>query len=390
MAIFATSPRVSVIVACAWLWSAALSAGAATGYQEHDLVSNVLGLAPTRDTNLRNPWGIAASGTSPLWVANNASGTSTVYDGNGIPQPPTPPPPLVVTMPPGFGTTVPESPTGAVFNGSANFAGSRFLFATEQGTIDGWQAANGNTAVRMFAAADGARYTGLAVNQASDTLFAADFTHGGIDVFQSNSTNSALVEITVPSGFTDPNLPSGYAPFNIQAIGSTLWVTYARVDPATHEETPGAGLGLVDRFDEAGNLLGRFASPGGVLNAPWGVALAPADFGVFSNAILIGNFGDGLINAFAPNGTFLGALADTLGQPIVIGGLWGLEFGNGSNGAAANQLYFAAGIHQEVDGLFGYIASLGGTPPASTVTEPPAAALLLAALLLLGAIRQRR
>jgi uncharacterized protein (TIGR03118 family) len=231
--------------------------------------------------------------------------------------------------------------------------------------------------VKVDNSASAASYTGLAV--AGSFLYAANFAQGRIDVF-----DSSFAATTLPGGFTDPNLPAGYSPFNIQNLGGQLYVTYAQI--ANGDEVKGAGLGFVDVFDTNGSLVRRLAT-GGTLNAPWGLALAPSDFGEFSNALLVGNFGDGLINAFNPaTGLLLGHLADALNSPIAIDGLWGIGFGNDGNAGPHNALFFAAGIEDEAHGLFG---SLTATTP-TTVPEPGTLGLMGGLIpLLLWNVRRR-
>jgi uncharacterized protein (TIGR03118 family) len=303
-------------------------------------------LADQTDPQLVNPWGIASSGGSPFWVSDNGAGVSTLYNSSGTKQG------LVVTIPP------PATPTGVVFNSNSasSFNGDVFIFATEGGTIDGWRGALGTNAETLMMDPD-AVYKGIAIaTQATGTyIYAADFRQGHIAVLAGAVGTPAL-----PGTFTDPTLPSGYAPFNIQNINGSLLVTYALQDASGHDEISGAGFGFVDRFDLNGNFLQRLIS-NGPLNAPWGLAIAPADFGLFSNDLLVGNFGDGRINAFDPlTGTLLGTLLDTSGNPLEIPGLWGLRVGNGGNGGDPNFVYFAAGIpgpdSVEDHGLFGSLS----------------------------------
>jgi uncharacterized protein (TIGR03118 family) len=318
------------------------SSEAVTRYQQTNLVSDVPGLAANTDPNLVNPWGIAYSPSLPFWVANNGTGVATLYNGAGTPQA------LVVTIPPAA-----SKPTGLVFNGGSNFELSpnqpaRFLFATEGGTIAGWQ---GGTTAATQVITTGAVYTGLAIgnNGSGDFLYAANFSAGNINVF-----NSTFAPTSLAGGFTDPNLPSGYAPFNIQNLGGSLFVTYAV--KIGNDNISGVGNGIVDVFDLKGNLSRRLIS-NGVLNSPWGLAPAPSSFGTFAGDLLVGNHGDGLINAFDPTtGASLGTLADKNGTPIFIDGLRGLIFGNGGNGGDANTLYFTAGPDDGAHGLFGSLA----------------------------------
>jgi uncharacterized protein (TIGR03118 family) len=348
----------------------------ASPFAQTNLVSNVPGLAANFDANLKNPWGMSFSGTSPIWVSNQGSNNATLYTGAGVPQA------LVVTVPPT--SPPPTGPTGQVFNsaGAGNFlspangVASNFIFATLAGSIDAWNGSNGTTA-SVVVPPSGGVYTGLAIgnNGSGNFLYAANFGGGHIDVF-----NSSFAPTSLAGSFTDPNLPAGYVPYNIQNVGGKLYVEYATVDPITHEAAEGAGLGVVDVFDTNGNFLQRIHS-GGQLNAPWGIAIAPAGFGEFGGDVLVGNFGDGTINAFDPiTGNYVGTLRDSSGNPIVNDGLWGIAFGNSS--ANPNALYFTAGIHDEADGLFGEIQA---------VPEPAAMALVAMGFLgLVGIARRRR
>ncbi|MDD5034045.1 MAG: TIGR03118 family protein [Methylococcaceae bacterium] len=340
-----------------------ISGPALAGYVQHNLVTddqrNLVnsGYAPADhiDSNLVNPWGIARSASSPFWVSDNGTGVSTLYNGLGNPLP------LVVTVPG-------ANPTGQVFNGNAsnflvNGSGARFLFATEAGILSGWN--GGTSAITVVDnSARGAIYKGLAIDDTGGSLYAANFGAGTIDSFDHNFSP------TLAGMFTDPTLPAGYAPFNIQNLGGQLFVAYAfKANPGDTDETAGAGLGIVDVFDTQGKWLKRLINNGSVLDAPWGVAIAPSDFGEFSHDLLIGNFGDGLIHAFDPStGVFEGTLSDTSHKPIKIDGLWGLSFGNGGQ---SNVLYFAAGINDEAHGLFGSL---------SAVNEPATLPLLLLGL----------
>lgn len=326
----------------------------ASSFSTTPLVSDGgLGAAHT-DPHLINPWGIAFNPNGFVWIADNGSSTSTLYDGNGVPQT------LVVAIP--AGATGPANPTGIVYNGSSDFkvtqngvsGASAFLFDGEGGTIAGWSPAvngtNAVTAVDMGAA--GAIYKGLAIASyaGANYLYAADFGLGAVEVYDTN-----FQKVTLPGGsFTDPMLPAGYAPFGIQAINGKLYVSFAQRAGSGPDEVDGAGLGFVDVFDTSGAMLQRLVS-GGSLNAPWGMAMAPANFGSFSNMLLVGNFGDGKINAFDPGtGAMVGTLG-TAGTPIVIDKLWGIAFGNGLNSQPTNTLFYTAGPGDEAHGLYGRI-----------------------------------
>jgi uncharacterized protein (TIGR03118 family) len=326
------------------------------GFVQTNLVSDIPGLAANTDPNVKNPWGIASSATSPFWVSDNGTGVSTVHNSSGTPLS------LVVTIPPAPGASGAGNPTGVVFNGSSDFvvggttSPAIFLFASENGTISGWAPPLGTTAaIQVDNSAAGAVYKGVTIgnNGSQNFLYAANFGSNTIDVF-----NGVFTPTMSPGAFTDPNLPAGFAPFNVQNLGGTIFVTYAKVDPADPEEDlPGPGNGFVDQYDANGTLIRRLISDS-VLNSPWGLAIAPDGFGKFANSLLVGNFGDGRINAFDPvTGDFLGFLKDTSGDPIEIEGLWGLRVGNGGDGGDPDKVYFAAGINDENNGLFGSLAS---------------------------------
>jgi len=331
------------------------AADASDIYHQTNLVSDLPGVALIQDPDLVNPWGISMSATSPFWVANNGSGTSTLYAGdvNGSPFVKNA---LVVSIPGGL-------PTGTVFNTgaatdfivSAGTASGRatFLFASQVGIVSGWSPAVPPPApskqAQVGATAD-AVYTGLAIGQVGTAtyLYAADFEHGKIDVY-----DKAFHAATLDGSFSDRNIPNSYSIFNIQNLGGKLYVTYAQQNHREPDEETDRGSGFVDVFDTSGHLLQRLIN-GNHLRAPWGVALAPANFGAFSNALIVGNFGDGQLHAFDPeSGKYLGALKDESGKPVVIDGLWGITFGNGGNGGDRNALYFASGPDDEMHGLFG-------------------------------------
>ncbi len=332
------------------------------GYIQHNLVSDISGLADYLDPNLVNPWGISSPPSGTFWIANNGTGTSTLYNSSGIPQA------LVVSLPS-------PNPTGQVFNANSSFFGDRFIFAAENGTISGWRSAlTSSAALRVDNSASGAVYKGLTID--SNELFAANFSDGKIDVFSANYLPVVL------GGFLDPSLPVGYAPFNIQNIGGKLFVAYAMQDSTGKNELAGAGKGYVDVYDTNGNLLQSLIT-GGALNSPWSFALAPSDFGDFSNDLLVGNFGDGRINAFDPTtGVFRGVLANGFGNPLVIDGLKGITFGNGGTGGAKNELYFTAGINNGTDGLFGSLSVV-------SVPEPTTLSMIIIGLVLVRSNTRR-
>jgi uncharacterized protein (TIGR03118 family) len=350
-------------------------ADGANSFTQTNLVSDIPGIAKTTDPNLVNPWGVSFSASSPFWISDNKTGLVTLYNGAGDIIP------LVVTVPtPG---APPSAPTGQVFNGNAsNFGGSHFIFATEDGTISAW---SGGTSATLYVdnSPAGSVYKGLAMASfnGNSYLYATDFHNGTINVF-----DSAFMPHSFGAGsFTDPNLPSGYAPFNIETINGQLYVTYAKQDGAKHDDVSGPGNGLVDVFSLDGVLQTRLIT-NGALNSPWGMTLAPSSFGSFGGDLLVGNFGDGTINAFDPfTGNFIGQLDGTNGLPLVNLGLWDLTFGNGGNGGSRSDLYFTAGIpgpgKVEDHGLFGSIAP---TP------EPGTLALIGSGMLGLIAYRRRR
>jgi uncharacterized protein (TIGR03118 family) len=323
-------------------------------YVATTLVSDGAIAAPHTDANLKNGWGIAFNPHGFVWVADNATSVATLYDGNGVPQS------LVVSIP--DGSSGPANPTGIVFNSTTDFVVSQggksgvgvFIFSGEGGTITAWSpSVNPTSAVVMYDdRTGGAVYKGLALanNGGANFLYATDFHNNKIDVFDKN-----FAKVAMTGKFQDPTLPAGFAPFGIQAIGSKLFVTYAKQNAAAHDNLAGPGLGFVDVFDTAGNLMQHFASAGS-LNAPWGVAQAPGNFGRFSGDVLISNFGDGTINAFDPaSGLSLGPVTLSNGTTFVQDGIWGIAFGNGLNNQPTNTLFFAAGPNDEADGVYGRI-----------------------------------
>jgi uncharacterized protein (TIGR03118 family) len=318
-----------------------------------NLVSNGTIPAAHTDPNLVNPWGIAFNPTAFWWVNDNGTGLSTLYDSAGAKNA------LEVAVPPAAGSTDHSAPTGIVFSGGGDFVvsengksgPSRFLFVTENGTLSGWNPGVDLThaVLAVDNSAGGAIYKGLALGSVggNNFLYAADFHNNAIDVF-----DKGFSPVHTPGAFTDRKLPKDYAPFNIQDLGGNLFVTYAQQDAEKTDEVAGKGKGFIDEFDTSGKLIKRFAEHG-PLNAPWGLALAPANFGEFSNDILVGNFGDGRLMAFNQKGDFRGYLRDHDHKPIVIEGLWGIGFGNGNVAGPTNTLFFAAGPNDEADGLFG-------------------------------------
>ncbi len=341
----------------------------ADSFTQVNLVSDVAGMAVTTDSDLKNPWGVSFGATSPFWISNQASGTSTLYTGAGTKIP------LTVPIP---GGPPPSGPTGQVFAGGSGFllpdgkTPAFFIFDTLNGTIDGW---GGTNPAVQLASAPGAIFTGLSLasSNGSNYLYAADST-GAIRVF-----DSSYHQVTLTGNFTDPNPVAGFVPFNIQLVGSQLYVTYAKLT------TMGTGLpgGYVDIFNTDGTFVKRFAT-GGALNAPWGISntLAPAGFGSLGGDLLIGNFFNGEINAYNPTtGAWVSTINGADGKPIVNDFLWSLEFRTGGNGVNANGLYFTAGINGQKDGLFGEI-----------LTPEPAMAIpvLFGLAVLMAAARRRR
>jgi len=348
-----------------------VAAGAQEGglYQQKNLVSDLPNFAQFRDKSLVNPWGLSHSPDGPWQVSDNGTGLSTQYTsvGNEIA------PAVTIPTPAGVKTA---APTGNVFNSTIDFVisknrksfASEFIFATEDGTISGF---NPNVdATHVILAVDrsavsqdgftGAVYKGLALASSSsgNFLFATNFRFGTVEKFDAS--------FNLVASFTDSDLAINcpiagppaqcFAPFGIQTINDQLYVTFALQDAVHHDDVGGPGNGFIDVFDTDGNLISHFASQG-TLNSPWGLALAPADFGTFSNDVVAGNFGDGRINAFDPvTGAFLGQLQDGNGNAIAINGLWGLAFGNGGLAGDTNTLFFAAGFDDEAHGLFGSIA----------------------------------
>jgi uncharacterized protein (TIGR03118 family) len=362
--------------------TATLTVNPATAFVAKALVADGAGVATTQDTNLVNAWGLVFAPNDPVWISNNGTNTSSLYDGNGMNEQ------LLVALPADIASTTPFQPTGIVALDPAKFpndfvvtaAGksgpSSFIYSGLGGQIAGWSATVDLThAVSAYSANDKACYRGLAIanNGTANFLYANDFVGGKVDVFDATFTKQSPTAFP----FTDPNLPKGYAPFGIQAIangpnGTTqIYVSYAMsgtgANQGTCEDTRGAGFGMIDVFDANGKLVtGELVPVGGLLNAPWGMALAPKDFGTLSNALLVSNHADGTINGYDPvKGTFIGTLQTATG-PFAQDGLWGIAFGNDGTlvlqGQPAmdlhqphNTLFFTAGPNKAVDGLYGRI-----------------------------------
>jgi uncharacterized protein (TIGR03118 family) len=364
---------VSASIALAGIASPASAAGAGIttrSYVQTNLVSDLPGLAAHTDPNLKNPWGTAVGPGSPIWVSDNHAGVTTLYDGAGNPQP------LVVSIPapPSSGAGAVGTPTGQAFNTfdptSPDFVISKngksgpafFLFATEDGTIAGWNpnvdrthaVIAGDRSTATDSAGDvGAVYKGFALvnTPAGKFIYASNFRFGKVDVFDSH--------FDLVNSFTDPTVPAGFAPFGIHNIGGKLFVTFAKQGPGKTDDTARPGNGFVDVFAPNGDLLQRLVSRG-ELDSPWAVTLAPSTFGAFGGDILVGNFGNGRIDAYDPtSGAFKGRLSGPAGGPIVIDGLWGLRFAPATPGSGPNTLFFTAGLNHEADGLFGTIVPNG-------------------------------
>jgi uncharacterized protein (TIGR03118 family) len=325
-------------------------------YQQTNLISDIAGVARITDPNLVNPWGQAASATSPLWVADNGSNVSTLYRGGvsgSIPQIV----PLTVNIPGG-------APTGTVFNSTSGFvvttatgsAPASFIFDSETGVLSAWSGAVSGTNADVEFSNKHYVYKGLALatTNGESLLYAANFSKARIDVFDDH-----FRRVVLPHAFKDKQIPAGFAPFDVQLLDGNLYVSYAKQDAAKHDDVAGPGNGFVDVYDTSGNLLTRLISHGD-LNSPWGLAIAPAGFGAFGADLLVGNFGDGAIHAYNPTtGAEQGQLTNTDGNPILINGLWALRFGNGTF-ASPNTLVFTAGIGDESHGLLGEIDPAAG------------------------------
>jgi uncharacterized protein (TIGR03118 family) len=342
-------------------------------YKQTNLVSDIAGMAPTFDPNLKNPWGLTRSSTtptrsgSPFWAANNNSGTSTLYTGAGAIIPINGTGTVTVPPPKGSPAGTLSTPTGVVFNGSptdfliAPGKSAAFIFATEDGTISGW--AGGQNAVLVVdnsdnGSANGAVYKGATSGEINGNkfLYVTNFRSAKVEVYDTNFKRVHLDE----DAFEAEGVPRGFAPFNVQNIGGTLFVTYAKQDAPRHDPVGGDGLGFVELFSPAGKHIGHLQH-GDWFNAPWGVVWTTRDFGEFSNAILVGNFRSGWIAAF--NGfthKFIGWVRNPDDSLVTIDGLWSLTFGNDATAGPANTLFFTAGINNEQDGLFGTLTPLDG------------------------------
>ena len=344
----------AVVLSAAVLAGAAQARQAVSAYAVQPLVSDSSATpAASTDPSLVNGWGLSAGPTTPWWASDNGTNLSTLYSGTGAKT--------ALTV------SVPGAPTGTVFNGSATdfvvsgggtSGAARFLFSTEGGTILGWTPSVNGTAAVVGAdrSSAGAVYKGLATT--NDRLYATDFHNGGVDVF-----DASFNLISTPGGFKDPAVAKGFAPFGIQALGGDVFVTYAKQDAARKDDVPLPGQGYVDEFTPDGQLVAHVVNSGkknAPLVAPWGLALAPADFGAFGGDLLVGNFGNGRISAYTKRGStwvYKGQLRRVDGTPDTIDGLWALGFGNGNAAGPTNTLYFLAGPSGEKHGLFGSITA---------------------------------
>jgi uncharacterized protein (TIGR03118 family) len=354
--------KTALAALCSFAFSTCSLLQASNAYLVRNLVSDIPDLADHTDPNLKGAWGISESGTSPFWISDAGAGVTTLYDSSGDVIP------LVVSIPASKAGGAAGVPTGTVFSAPAGFnlapgMAALFMFASLDGTISGWnpQVDGTHSVVKVDNSASGASYFGLAISigasPATSFIYAANLHAGTIDVFDMN-----FAPVATPGGFKDAMLPAGYAPFNIQNLGGKLYVTYALQTPDKSFAAPGAGNGYVDVFDTSGNLLQRLIAKG-PLNAPWGLALAPAGFGDFANDLLVGNFGDGTINVFNPSsGAYIATLNDTYGTPIVVPNLWALQAGNGGKGGDAAAVYFTAGIPGPDNGNHGLLGRLQAAP----------------------------
>ena len=348
--------RNGILPACALLATFAGSLSA-NGYYVHNLVADQAGVADHTDKNLVNPWGNAFSSTSPFWVGDSGTGLSTLYDGSGTPNAS-----IVVSIPAAGGASTPGPVTGVMQNSAttafqvASGKQSSFAFCSLDGVISGWNSSVSATKAEVLLdnSSKGAVYTGCAITTPSGgtpQMYLANFNSGKVEVYDQN-----MNPITTAS-FTNSAIPTGYAPYNVTILNSNVYVAYAKQDPTKKVSVPGAGNGYLAVYDLSGNLLGPTIS-GGNLNAPWGVAIAPSTFGSFASDLLVGNFGDGKINAYnATSGALAGTLQDLSGNPIVVSGLWWIGFGNTGKNVDPATLYFTAGTGGEQHGLLGSIQS---------------------------------
>ncbi|MDB5087151.1 MAG: hypothetical protein JWR09_1145 [Mucilaginibacter sp.] len=332
-----------LIITCFYACKKGQGVGRDFDITQTNLAADTAGYKAARiDTNLNNAWGIAAAPGGPLWIASNHKGVSVVYDnsGNTVRQPVT-----IPSITPGQT----GAPSGVVFNGTSDFGGNKFIFASEDGIILAWS--SGNSAMKVAdRSSTSAVYKGIAIisDGNSNMLCLTNFRAGKVDVFDKN------FNFTGDDRFVDPGIPAGFAPFNIQSIGGKVYITYAKQKlPDKMDDQKGPGNGYIDVFDTKGKLIKRFASQGS-LNSPWGIALAPAGFADDQPTILIGNFGDGHINVFDMAGGFKGQLQNE-GQALAIDGLWAIDFlkNNMPGGNSNDPLYFTAGPAGESHGVFG-------------------------------------
>ena len=352
---FARRLAIAFVLAGTTLGVGGATASTGNWYNPYFLVSDGPAVsAPRADASLVNGWGLSAGPTTPWWTSNNGTNTSTLYNGSGVKS--------ALTV------SVPGGPTGTVFNGNAaafvvsqngKSGSARFLFATQAGTILGWSpAVNGTTAIPgVDRSAQGAEYDGLTT--LNNRLYATDFHNARVDVF-----DATFAPVTLAGGFTDAQIPAGWAPFGIQALGGNIFVTYAKQDAAKRNDVAGGGLGYVNEYSPDGVLLARVAKrglPKAPLNSPWGLAMAPDTFGGFGGDLLVGNFGNGKISAYKPptapatKWIYKGQLRIATGAIIKIEGLWAIAFGNGAAAGSTNNLYFLSGPTGQTHGLFGFI-----------------------------------
>ncbi len=322
-------------------------------YRQTNLVSDQPGVAILQDTNLVNAWGISFSPTSPFWISDNGSGLATLYvvtnEASGMVH--------VVKRSLEVGIPGEGTPTGQLFNGTPGFHGDLFIFASEDGTISGWNTNLGTTA-EILVSRPTAVYKGitLVTDAGGPALLAANFAEATVDKYDAN--------LHLVAQFADSRAPEGYAPFNVRNIHGMVFVSFAKQDAARHDDVAGRGHGLIDVLDPMTGVFHRFVTGSGAggklraINSPWGIAVAPADFGEHSDELLVGNFGSGTIMAFDEQGGFHGLLEGLHHRPVVIDGLWALTFGNGANAGDRNTLFFTAGPNDEHHGLFGSLEPL--------------------------------